>query len=92
MLENETRLNRVSTPGGVTGLNNPMLNNSISRVIRWYKGSCTHEIRKLEPELYFQWQPLFYDHIIRNEKEYYQISNYIKSNPSKWHEDQYKDI
>ena len=69
-----------------------MLNNSISRVIRWYKGRCTHEIRKLIPELYFQWQPRFYDHIIRNENEYYQISNYIRSNPANWPEDKYYNI
>jgi len=32
--------------GGITGKNNPMLQNNISRVIRWYKGRCTYEIKK----------------------------------------------
>lgn len=75
---------KIESTWGISGQKNPMLNNSISRVIRWYKGRCTHEIRKLIPELYFQWQPRFYDHIIRNENEYYQISN--------WTEDKYYNI
>jgi REP-associated tyrosine transposase len=85
----ETRFNRVSTRGGITGIKNPMLNNSVSRIIRWYKGRCTYEIRKLKNDYYFEWQTRFYDHIIRNEKEYLQISQYIKNNPLKWHQDRY---
>ncbi len=33
------------------------------------------------------WQPNYYDHIIRNEKSYHNISNYIINNPSKWEND-----
>jgi hypothetical protein len=29
----------------------------------------------------FKWQRSFYDRIIRNEKELYQIRNYIEQNP-----------
>jgi len=32
----------------------------------------------------FEWQPRFYDRIIRNEKELYNIRKYIKQNPIKW--------
>jgi len=32
----------------------------------------------------FAWQRSFHDHIIRNEKSYLNISNYIDSNPDKW--------
>jgi putative transposase len=32
----------------------------------------------------FTWQRSFHDHIIRNEKSYLNISNYIDSNPDKW--------
>jgi hypothetical protein len=35
----------------------------------------------------FQWHKSFYDRIIRNEKELYNIRNYIKNNPSKWQTD-----
>lgn len=36
------------------------------------------------------WQKNYYEHIIRNEKEYYKISEYIENNPSKWDEDKYR--
>ena len=29
----------------------------------------------------------FYEHIIRNEKEYYAIKNYIENNPDNWDQD-----
>jgi REP element-mobilizing transposase RayT len=37
----------------------------------------------------FQWQPRFYDHIIRNEKDLHRIRTYIKNNPIKWEIDEY---
>ena len=33
---------------------------------------------------YPMWQRNYYEHIIRNEKEYYQIIEYMKYNPIKW--------
>ena len=35
------------------------------------------------------WQRSFYDHIVRNEKEYLEIWDYIDTNPSKWADDEY---
>ena len=35
------------------------------------------------------WQRNYYEHVIRNEKEYYQIIEYIRTNPLKWEEDKY---
>ena len=35
------------------------------------------------------WQKNYYDHIIRNEKEYQKIWKYIEINPLKWEEDKY---
>ncbi len=35
------------------------------------------------------WQKSYHDHIIRNEKEYYQIWQYIDENPTRWSEDCY---
>ena len=35
------------------------------------------------------WQRSYYDHIIRNEKEYLNIWEYINSNAQKWTEDKY---
>ncbi|MFH1077149.1 MAG: transposase [Pseudomonadota bacterium] len=35
------------------------------------------------------WQRNYYEHIIRNEKTYFEISEYIQTNPLKWQEDKY---
>ena len=35
------------------------------------------------------WQRNYYEHIIRNEKEYIEIKEYIKNNPLKWENDKY---
>ena len=35
------------------------------------------------------WQRNYYDHIIRNEKEYLKVLEYIENNPYKWHDDIY---
>lgn len=35
------------------------------------------------------WQTSFYDHIIRDEKDYLRIWEYIENNPAKWNEDKY---
>ncbi|MBC7426817.1 MAG: transposase [Bacteroidia bacterium] len=71
--------------GGFANEKNPMLHNNISRVIRWFKGRCTYEIRKIHAD--FKWQSRFYDHIIRNSESFGIIQNYIKSNPENWSRD-----
>ncbi|HCC70210.1 MAG TPA: hypothetical protein DEQ09_03545, partial [Bacteroidales bacterium] len=68
--------------GGVTGHKNPMLNNNVSRIINWYKGAVTYEIRKNKSV--FAWQPGFNDHIIRNQKYLEQKREYIRENPINW--------
>ena len=35
------------------------------------------------------WQRNYYEHIIRNEKEYLEIKEYIINNPLKWEKDEY---
>jgi len=35
------------------------------------------------------WQSSYYDHIIRNEKDYLRIWQYIEDNPTEWAEDEY---
>ena len=52
-------------------------------IIRSYKSSVTRWCRKNKFE-YFQWQRNYYEHIIRNEQELYQIRKYIRNNPAKW--------
>src|SRR3972149_11281080 len=85
-------INGVSTTdgGGITLAHNPMLSeNSLSKIIRWYKGRCTFEINKIQITIHFAWQSRFYDHIIRNEKSLQKIREYIHYNPLKWGIDEY---
>ena len=74
-------------PGGFAGNKNPMPNDNISRIIRWYKGRCSFEIRKIYSN--FEWQSRFHDHIIRNYAEFERIQNYITNNPLNWKEDNF---
>jgi len=64
--------------------NNPMELKSISLggIIRWFKGRVKYEAKKLNPK--FKWQSRFHDRIIRNDKEYYFIQEYIINNPVNW--------
>jgi REP element-mobilizing transposase RayT len=48
-------------------------------IINQYKRKCTIESRKMNP--YFQWQPRFYDHVIRNKQDLNRIQQYIQNNP-----------
>lgn len=56
---------------------------TISQVIKQYKGSITKQLN------YNIWQKSFYEHVIRNEKEYYLIKQYIQNNPLNWEKDKY---
>ena len=73
--------------GGFAGEKNPMLNENLSRIVRWYKGRTTFEARKIHAD--FAWQTRFHDHIIRNETDYQNIAEYIVANPSRWLEDKF---
>ena len=55
----------------------------LSKIIQQYKRAVTLEIRKHNPN--FKWQRSFYERIIRNEKELYNIRKYIEQNPLKWY-------
>ena len=89
--QQEDAIHRVSTRGdgkrgGVTGLFNPMLSkNSLSKIIRWYKGRCTFEINQIYQG--FGWQERFHDNIIRDEFALDQIRQYIINNPINWERD-----
>ena len=58
----------------------------ITSVVGQYKMAVTKMVRKLNPEK-IVWQRSFHDHIIRSEKSYEKIWNYIEDNPRKWEED-----
>lgn len=62
---------------------------SVSAIIRSYKSVCTYRMNKLYPELQFGWQNLFYDRMVRNDKQYMNIEKYIIDNPINWQSDQF---
>jgi len=56
---------------------------TISKVIQQMKGIVTKQVG------YPIWQKLYYDHVIRNERNLYEIRKYIDDNPLKWELDKY---
>ena len=58
----------------------------ITSVIGQYKMSVTKRVHTIDKNLNV-WQRSFHDHIIRNQKEYEKIWEYIQNNPQKWEED-----
>ena len=66
---------------------------TISQIIQSFKRYSTVEYVKLVKDGTVPpfdekiWQRSFYDHVIRDEKGYLKIWNYIEGNPSRWEED-----
>lgn len=60
---------------------------SLSAIIRSYKSIVAKTTHYQFPNVGFQWQPRFYDHIIRNEESLNKIREYIISNPETWERD-----
>lgn len=56
--------------------------------MRAYKSAVSYRINEMrgsaQPPI---WQRNYYDHIIRTEKEYEQIKDYIEANPATWMDD-----
>jgi len=58
---------------------------TLSDIIGKFKSYATRRIREsLSIEIEFKWQKSFYDRIIRNENELYNIRKYIQENPLRW--------
>ena len=69
---------------GGTGNPSPTLGN----IIGWYKYQTTKQINETmgTPRIRV-FQRSYHDHVIRGEKDYQKIWNYIEGNPMKWVED-----
>ncbi len=59
----------------------PMTAPTISTVINQLKGQVSKQLG------FKVWQKSFFDHIIRNQKDYIKHYNYIETNPILWEED-----
>lgn len=64
---------------------------SVSRIVQQYKTVCTKHIRRACPKIDFEWQSRFYDHIIRDDVSFENITQYILNNPKHWKEDRFYD-
>ncbi|MHC1736568.1 MAG: transposase [Ignavibacteriaceae bacterium] len=61
---------------------------SISSFVAGFKSSATKRINQFRQQPKQPvWQSRFYDHIILNESDYFNIKNYIVENPSNWEKD-----
>jgi putative transposase len=62
---------------------------TIGAIVRGYKSSVTRQLGLLgfNGKL---WQRNYYEHVIRDEKSYLKISEYIQNNPANWHKDSLK--
>ena len=74
---------RVVSTGNKTKTLQP---NSLGSIIGQSKSVCT---KRIHASGYrdFDWQPRYYDHVIRNEKDLDRIREYITMNPSQWASD-----
>jgi putative transposase len=72
----ETRHRRVSTKVHLQS-------GSLGAIVNQFKSVCTRQIRAVKNKE-FDWQPRFYDHIIRSERSLKEIQEYIFNNPAKW--------
>jgi REP element-mobilizing transposase RayT len=61
---------------------------SISVIVNQFKG-VVKKWCNANSYHHFEWQSRFYDHVIRDQKSYDNICNYISANPRNWKEDKY---
>ena len=64
---------------------------SLGALIGQFKSKVTKRIR-FEGIPEFKWQRNYYEHIIRNDHDLYNIRTYIQNNPLKWELDDYYSI
>ncbi len=79
--EFDSPLPPVSTPFGSPSGN-------IGAIVRGYKSSVTKQINLLNYDGTV-WQRNYHEHIIRNERSYQRISDYIIDNPKLWTDDKF---
>jgi REP element-mobilizing transposase RayT len=62
---------------------------TVSEIVGLYKSGVSRLLHEVDPGLVV-WQKSFYDHIIRDEKGYREICDYIQYNSLKWENDEYR--
>ncbi|KAA0138469.1 transposase [Gimesia chilikensis] len=68
---------------------------SVAICMQWFKTMTTNEylqgVRQQDWQAFLKrlWQRSYYEHIIRDEEAYHEITEYIKTNPGNWGKDKY---
>jgi REP element-mobilizing transposase RayT len=60
---------------------------NLASIVRGFKIGVTKNVKNINPD--FKWQPRYHDHIIRNDKSFHTICNYIEQNPLNWEKDKF---
>lgn len=60
---------------------------NLASIVRGFKIGVTKYARAIHPE--FMWQARYHDIIIRDERSFINIANYILNNPAKWEKDKF---
>lgn len=92
-LHSPDKMGEHATPNALGEFNSPLrcTSQAIGSIVRGYKSSVTKQLglfgfrEKL-------WQRNYYEHIIKNEQSYYNISEYIKGNAKNWETDTFKSF
>jgi REP element-mobilizing transposase RayT len=63
--------------------------NSLGAIIRGFKGAVTKRINLMNNTEDKIWQRNYYERVIRNDKEYNKIDEYIRRNVELWKQDKY---
>jgi putative transposase len=66
--------------------------NNVASIIRGFKDACTKRINMETPMPHFAWHSRFYDRIVRDERTFHTIRQYIRDNPKKWWHDRNNPI
>ena len=56
----------------------------LSKIVGKFKMQISKMINLNNSKINFQWQKLYYDHIVRDEEDLNHIHNYIQNNPINW--------
>ena len=85
LTEGRDLINQIPTRNNFPLMKNPKM--TLGKVIRYYKARSSKHIHD-SGHVDFRWQSLFYDRIVRSEKELNNIRDYIANNPLKWYLDE----
>jgi putative transposase len=83
--EGRDLINQIPTRNNFPLMKNPKM--TLGKVIRYNKARSSKHIHD-SGHVDFRWQSLFYDRIVRSEKELNNIRDYIANNPFKWYLDE----